>query len=195
MKKQNSGFTTVELVVVVVIILIIATISIPAIARTLAVYRTRAAAETLAQQLNSARQAAITIGRRSQPAAQPLIALYMLPATGSRGVGFWFDRNNSGIDPTSTPPPDTEIIYIAQGIRVGNDVGGSPQCTTSVGVPFEIARFNTRGELALNFTPNACLQNGGNPVNVWVETVRGTTPTSRYLVGVSLRGSVSVGAR
>lgn len=202
MKRVNNGFSFIELIVVIAIITIIAVFSIPILSRILTVYKTRAAAETLAQQFYQARQAAINFGRRPSPPGP--IAVWLYPATATRGVSIWVDRNNSQIDPTnpSTPVPDLEKIFLPQGILVGNTTGATPQCTLSASAPLKLCEYNSRGELASSFTSAVpqCLQNpAGNTnnftIDLHVESAMGARVMTHYLVGVSLRGSVSVVGR
>jgi type II secretory pathway pseudopilin PulG len=190
MRKDCSGITLIELAVVVIIISIIVTFSIPILSRTLVAFRTRAAAETLVTQLYQARQAAINFGRRNTP-----LALHMYPPASGSGYGLWFDRNNQDIDAPGTMP-STGVVFLPQGILIGNDISATPACS---GTPFKLLEFNSRGEIRLGYTIPTCLTN--NPagtrqaMSIYVESVKGTRAVSRYLVGVSLLGSISVSSR
>jgi Tfp pilus assembly protein FimT len=187
MRSQSDGFSFVELMMIVVVISIIAVFSIPSLSRTVTVYRNRASAEALAQQLYQARQAAITFGRRSTP-----LRVYLYPATNSLGVGVWFDRNNTGLDPTLQSPPSQEIIRLPQGITVGSDLAAATQCNMTNSTPLAVVEYNSRGELPVDYTISPCLATGPSNVNIYVEAIKKTVVVSRCVVGISLSGSVSV---
>jgi prepilin-type N-terminal cleavage/methylation domain-containing protein len=190
MKKDCSGVTLIELAIVVIIISIIVTFSIPILSKTLIALRTRSAAETLVTQLYQARQAAINFGRRNEP-----LSLYMYPPGSGRGYGLWFDRDNRDIAAPGTIP-STGVVFLPQAIFVGNDISATPACS---GTPFKIVEFNSRGEIKIGFLIDNCLKN--NPagtrqaMSIYVESTKGTRAISRYIVGISLLGSISVSSR
>jgi prepilin-type N-terminal cleavage/methylation domain-containing protein len=199
MKNQSEGFSLVEVLIVILVVGILAAFAIPNLNRILNVFRTRATAEALAQQISLTRQAAITFGHRSSPIP---ISLYLYPSYGSKGVGLWFDKNNTGINPITQAPPSKEIIYLPQTMRVGSDLSASAQCSfsgntpasTSAPAPVAILKFNSRGELPVDFTVPACLKKAQDDpsASIYVETVKSSKVISKYIVSVSLRGSVNI---
>lgn len=209
--KKTSGFSTMELLVVVMIIMIVAAISIPNLRSALTIYRVKSSAEGLAVQINSARQQAINEGR-------PIMVFF--DPTNAR---IFVDKNRNGI-PDGVNSPDvqngrTEVeeYNFSTGIVMQTFGGGScyqipiriPGTVDNVPAPpgwlgisdystWRALVFDSRGELQLLYRQNNTLcitsslsQNPAGAFLVYCRPGTGVSPI-KFTVSVSLRGGVSV---
>lgn len=117
-RQQATGFSLVEMMMVVVIVLTVSAISIPAVLRSMRTYRLSSTAREVAKILQRTRYEAIrrntTIPWRTQPQNNTSI--------------LWIDSNNNNvIDPTEPIvllPPDVQ--FVSTGVVPGPASMGSP---------------------------------------------------------------------
>ncbi|MBK7992503.1 MAG: prepilin-type N-terminal cleavage/methylation domain-containing protein [Blastocatellia bacterium] len=212
--KKHSGFSAVELLVVVIIIFIIAVISLPNLSRMLSIYRVKGSAEGLAAQLNSARQQAIGQGR-------PII-IFVDPSN-SR---IFLDLNRNGIPEGFDSPSVVNRSAFNEEYRLAPSIslvfgGGSscfsvpasfPNTTTSLPAVASAAPelgisnytsagwkaivYDSRGELQLGFrqTNNTCINTNlsSSPAGAVVISCKQLVQNIKFTVSIALRGGVSV---
>lgn len=153
-RRRVSGFSLIELVVVVAIILIVSAIAVPAVRRTTATYRLDTSSHDVASMLQEARLAAV---RRNQPyyvqynvAGLPQGIVVAVPASRT------FAQYNSQIDPTVALSGNINFQAVPQG-------GGPPnhaQLETAMGVAAGAAQSG--GVIGFNARGIPCVANGGN---------------------------------
>ncbi len=169
MKRSESGFSLIELAVVVMIFLIVAAIAVPAVRRTTSAYQLDSSGHNVARMLQQARSAAVkndtpyyaqfnSVANPSEVVAVPAIRFN---AANSTPAAY-----NSNVDPTTSvaanitflggggAPPNHAQLETAMGVPVG-----APPPALQIG---GVIAFNSRG-LPCSMdpaTPNAWICRG-----------------------------------
>ena len=161
MKSSRSGFSLVELAVVVMIFLIVAAIAVPAVRRTTSAYQLDSSGHNVARMLQQVRSAAVKNNT-------PYYALYnsvagpsevvAVPAIRFNAANSTPSAYNSNVDPTTAVAAN--ITFLG---------GGAPpahaQLETAMGVPAGAAQVG--GVIAFNSRGLPCSMNGATP-NAWI---------------------------
>ena len=217
---KRSGFSAIELLVVLTIILILAAVTVPNLAQILSIYRVKGSAEGLAAQLNLARQQAIGQGRP--------IAVFIDPSNSRvfvdlnrNGVPDGF-KNSRVVNRSANNEEYTLASTITLSVNGGSGCFAVPTTIRGVSNPFNstteirqpnetniapelgIANYNgwfvivydSRGELQLEYRQanNSCMNNNlaGNPSGAVVIACRQVSRNIKFSLAISLRGGVSV---
>jgi type II secretory pathway pseudopilin PulG len=210
-KKNEKGFSFVELSVVILVIIIITTMSLPLISRVLKTYRVKVGSESLATKLNAARQTAIRRGGA--------IMVFLDPTTNR----VFIDSNQNGIPEGFLNPnvrngiATNEEYDLPQGVELdipgGNNCFRVPSSFSGINIPapptelgitnynnWKAVIYDSRGELDLTYksnnnqSTNNCITNnmGANPAGAVLVKCKEINGTTVNTISISLRGGVSV---
>lgn len=205
--KSSSGFSLIELAIVIALVAIIAAISFPVMGRAMNVYRIKSGAEGLSVKLNQARHEAVRKGR-------PLIVFI-----DEQNERIFVDINRNGI------PEGTASSAVRNGEAVNEEyvlpngvmlelTGGSTCFGVPTNPPYNVPAppselaipdyddwktiiFDSRGELLFSYRMenSTCINNnmGASPSGALLMRCRDSqTNTRSYTLSISLRGGTTV---
>ena len=139
-RRQEDGFSALEIVIIVMVILVLAAISVPNMVAASRSYKVTIAAEALSQQLNRCRQEAV---RKNQ-----LVPIQVTAHTTA------IDLDDGGTDYTD----DGTLVTVASDATI-----------TLVSPTNGIVTFTSRGEMPIGSNPNFTVSYGGRSRSVTID--------------------------
>lgn len=155
-EPTESGFTVVELLVVVFIILITAAAATPTLVRTVQRYRTEASARNIANILTRARLEAIKRNQR--------LSTIFLPPSGGNGARYGIDLNGNGVLEATEPQimAASGVTFWQNNTPTAPPTTGLPTDYTDLGLPTAPSGGPTSYSVTFSPQGTVVVNNAGN---------------------------------